>query len=192
MSTLKHTTTAARFGWFALSHFLISITTCAVFFFGAAPLSLLWSYDWSTALVPAVWTGMTVLALGSYFAVGAYIASTRRWSRPSCARERILAVLLPTLVAWCWEGIAIAGMSGDAAAPLSALAGFLLYAALSLATPSVVFIFFSFSCLHVGPWLDDWRFWVTAALAGLLPPLLFAAGSFWQSRRKRHSATTEK
>ncbi len=188
---MKHTTIAARFGWFALGHVLISITTCAVCFFGAAPLSLLWTFDWSACLVPVVWTGVTVLALGSYFAAGAYIAAAHGWSRPSCAREYILAVLLPALVAWCWEGAAIAGMSGQSFSALSALAGFLLYAALFLATPSVIFIFFSFAYLNTGLWLDDWGFWATAILAGFLPPLLFAAGSFWQSGRKKSAAAAE-
>ena len=46
---------------------------------------------------------------------------------------------------------------------------------------TVLFLFFCMGVLHVGMWLDDPGFWMMAALAGALPPLLFALGSFWQA-----------
>lgn len=179
----RPTTLAARFGWFALGHFLISIVLTALFVCVIGPLAAVvmdGAPEWTAS---ALLAGMTTLALGAYFLAEAYTASARRWTAPAKDAERFLAILLPTLVAWAWEGAAIAGMAGDFPL-LQALAGMLLYSALFLASPSVLFLFFCMGVLHVGMWLDDPGFWMMAALAGALPPLLFALGSFWQAGRR--------
>ena len=177
----KPTSLAARFGWFALGHFLISITLCALFVCVLGPVAaVVIAPEWAAA---ALLAGMTTLALGAYFIAGAYTAHSRRWTAPAGGRERALAVLLPALAAWAWEGTAIAGMASDGSPGLQALAGFLLYAALFLAAPSVLFLFFCVGILNVGLWLDEPGFWVMAFLAGFLPPLLFALGSFWRAGR---------
>ena len=202
----RPTTLATRFGWFALGHFLISIVLTALFVCVIGPLAAVvmdGAPEWTASALLAGMTtlalgayflagaytasallaGMTTLALGAYFLAGAYTASARRWTAPAKDAERFLAILLPTLVAWAWEGAAIAGMAGDFPL-LQALAGMLLYSALFLASPSVLFLFFCIGVLHVGMWLDDPGFWMMAALAGALPPLLFALGSFWQAGRR--------
>jgi len=175
MNEPARTTQAARFGWFAAGHFVWSLCVCAVSWVLMAVLA--------GSGVPAlpIWGGLTVFAVGGYFPAGVWVAARRRWTRPASRREAVLAVLLPVLVAWAWEGVGLAGMFfGDDLPTLAFLSGMLLYAACFLATPSVIFIFFYFLVFPV--WRDDWGFWVMVALAGLLPPLLFAAGSFWQAR----------
>ena len=130
----RPTTLAARFGWFALGHFLISIVLTALFVCVIGPLAAVvmdGAPEWTAS---ALLAGMTTLALGAYFLAGAYTASARRWTAPAKDAERFLAILLPTLVAWAWEGAAIAGMAGDFPL-LQALAGMLLYSALFLASP---------------------------------------------------------
>ena len=179
----KPTSLAARFGWFALGHFLISIILCALFVCIVGPVAAVMLDEHSGWAAPALLGGMTALALGAYFIAGACTASSRRWTAPSGGMERLLAVLLPALAAWAWEGTAIAGMASDGSPGLQALAGFLLYTALFLAAPSVLFIFFCVGVLNVGLWLDEPGFWVMAFLAGFLPPLLFALGSFWRAGR---------
>lgn len=176
MDEPKRTTQAARFGWFAAGHFLWSLCVCSVAWLLLAALA-------GCDVFPlALWSGLTVFVIGAYFPIGAWVAARRRWNRPASRRESVLAVLLPTLAAWTWEGVAIAGMFyGEAFPALVFLSGMLLYASLALATPSVIFIFFCFTCFNV--WGNDWEFWLMAALAGLLPPLLFAAGSFWRAGR---------
>lgn len=188
----KPTTLAARFGWFALGHFLISILLCALFVCIVGPVAAVVLDEHSGWAAPALLGGMTTLALGAYFAAGAYTASARRWTAPSKGSERLLAVLLPALVAWAWEGVAIAGMASHGSSGLQALAGMLLYAALFLATPSVLFLFFCAGVLHVGLWLDEPGFWIMAVLSGLLPPLLFALGSFWRAGQSpiQHAAAS--
>lgn len=177
----KRTTQAARFGWFAAGHFIWSVCVCSVAWLLLAALA-------GSDFPPLpLWAGLTVFVIGAYFPIGAWVAARRRWSRPASRREAVLAVLLPTLVAWTWEGVAIAGMFyGEVFPALTLLSGMLLYASLALATPSVIFIFFWFTCFN--PWRDDWNFWLMTALAGLLPPLLFAAGSFWRERRQGKTA----
>lgn len=179
----KPTTLAARFGWFALGHCLISVVVSALFVCAVGPVAAVALDGRSEWAASALLGGMTTLALGAYFIAGAYTASSRRWTPPAGGIERFLAVLLPALAAWAWEGTAIAGMASDGSPGLQALAGFLLYAALFLAAPSVLFLFFCVGILNVGLWLDEPGFWVMAFLAGFLPPLLFALGSFWQAGR---------
>ena len=172
-----HTSTAARFGWFAAGHFLLSICVCS-----AAWLLLLvtaqLSETWGKVLLGAA----AVLAVGAYFPVGAFTAARRRWTLPAARWDAALSVLLPTLVAWTWEGIVIFSILHADASFWASLAITLVYLALFLATPSVIFVFFCFIGLDLG-WQGNFSFWVIAVLAVLLPPLLFAAGSFWQAGR---------
>lgn len=175
------TSIPARFGWFAAGHLIVSLITCGVMFCIAFPLSAL-AEGVPSWLPLTIMTGSTVFAIGGYFIAGAYTAKARRWTPPSSKEDAVLAVLLPALVAWTWEGVAIAGMAGETAF-LQALAAFLLYIALFLAAPSVLFIFFCATILGAGMFFDDMSFWVMVVLAGFLPPLLFALGSFWQASR---------
>ncbi len=170
MGKRDETTQRERFCGFAAGHFLLSVVS------GAVGLGLLLS-----EIGPMVsGEGLIVLdavLLLAYAAVGAWTARRKSWTRPRTLRAAAGAVLAPALVAWCWEGIVLAGMVsgvellvfiGDGAMMLS----------MPLAFPSWLFVVLGMllGMEYKGGLL--W-FWTMAFLAGFLPPLLFFLGSLW-------------
>lgn len=172
------TTMLARFGRFAAGHFLLSICTNIVCLGLLALLVPLLQFGQEPA--PQAYIVLVVILMGAYFPVGAYTAARQGWTRPSGWLERILAVFLPALVAWAWEGLMIAGLFGSSGRVYTSLVMIFISLSFFLAFPSTFFVFFC--TLNSLTWpLGSWHFFLVAIMAGLLPPLLFAAGSFWQA-----------
>ena len=164
----KPTTTAQRFGGFAVAHLAYSLLSSPVFFllFSAEEEVLLW-------LVPL---GMMAL----YYPLGRLTAWLEEWTSPQTGRERILAVVWPTLVAWSWVCVvlvSLAGEWGDLLIPVFGLS-------VLLAAPSSLFTLVFFSGLSRAGMMVSLGF--TGLFAGILPPLFFALGSFRQASVKHN------
>lgn len=171
-----HTTQKERFGGFALAHLGLS-GLCALQWFGFFQMEMIGD----VALITA--------SLLAYFPLGMLVAWLGGWTSPFTNKERWRAVAYPTAMAWIWVGVVISALlSGNGPFFLLVFPTSMLFAA-----PSSVFI------LVTLPLWDRGELWgglaLVGLLAGVLPPLLFAWGSFCQAQwaekralKKRRSA----
>ena len=166
-----------RFGMFAAAHFLWSLLCCW-------PMLQLLDGKEVSALI-----GVSVMMFG-YFPLGWVVARCFRWPAPT-RKQSIIAVLAPTAVAWFWAGMAALGLYLDHVEIAVAFG----MPAFFLASPSLLFV------LAFMPWVAR-IFGATGAqagvfpllgwgifFAGLLPPLLFFAGSWLYSISKKTPET---
>ncbi len=176
----KPTTVSQRFNGFAVCHLAYSL------------LSLIPAFCVYMKVVEAPFLAVTlwllpVVLIALYFPMGMLAAWVSEWTPPRTLRERWLAIALPTLAAWLWVVfvlVCIVGEWGDL---------FMLVLALSflLAAPSSLFVvtLCGWSLLLGNSGLV--ALGVCGLIAGALPPLLFALGSFWQAERKQKKEDTE-
>ena len=174
----KPTSAATRFGGFAICHLCASllVTPCIILC-----ILLVWDvHEWS--VVPAV-VLVLFLMMGMYFPLGMLTAWIDNWTVPKTDRDRFLAVAQPTAVAWIWVVIVLGciQLEGEGTGEL-VLAVALI--SCGCAAPSSIFVLCSMGLLmphsHEGMLC---ALMLTGVLAGILPPLLFAWGSFWQAAR---------
>ncbi len=166
-----HTTLGARFLGFTVSHIVLSMVGVALVG------SVLGRF--SSGLLLLVAGSLLMLA---YFPLGAYAAAEGHWTCPT-DEEKLLAVLQPALVAWAWAGLVIFSLWGGVEALLIPA----FFISVIFASPSSGFVLL---CALFLPYDDSVSWWCFVAfLAGLLPPLLFALGSFWQSGRMERAGT---
>lgn len=167
-----HTTQQERFGGFALAHFGLSGLGFSLVWLGL-PAMVLGSAELSIgALIFLV--GAALLA---YFPMGMFAAWLGGWTSPFTDEERWRAVVYPTAAAWAWVGfVVIAWGTADEALLLLAF-----IVSITLAFPSSGFVIITMAL-----WENDYSNLESLALvgllAGVLPPLLFAWGSFCQAR----------
>ena len=166
-----------RFGWFALGHIVWSVL-CS-----APMLNLL-----DGEVIPAA-IGTAVMMLG-YLLVGWLVARFRRWPVPT-KRQSLIAVMLPTGIAWLWAGTTALTLSTE----VISVAAVLGLPAFWLASPSLLFI------MTFVPWLAEMLnmtgfvdtviplLGVGIFFSGLLPPLLFWVGSWLYSVSKKTPET---
>lgn len=163
---VPRTTLGDRFLGFTVSHIVLSMLGAALVYEVLGRFS-------SGGLLPFVAESLLILV---YFPLGAYAAFEGRWTCPT-DEEKLLAVLQPALVAWAWAGLVIFSPWGGAEVLLIPA----FFISVILASPSSGFVILCVLCL---PYRERLAWWCFAAfLAGFLPPLLFALGSFWQSGR---------
>ena len=152
-----HTTQQERFGGFALAHFGLS---------GAMWLG---SFCISWGLMAFV-----VASLLAYFPLGIFAAWLGGWTVPITLRERWQAVVYPTAAAWAWVGfVVIAWGTADEALLLLA---FIVSITLAFPSSGLVLV-----CAPL--WEHDGVLGLAliGLVAGVIPPLLFAWGSFCQA-----------
>lgn len=158
-----HTTQQERFGGFALAHLGLSCLSFPLFWLG------LFQMDLPGAVI---FVGASLLA---YFPLGVLAAWMGSWTIPLTGRERWQAVAYPTAVAWVWVGFVLLSLA-TAAGELLILAFFV---SLMLAAPSSALVLLTMPLWGSG---SSWGGLVPVGLlAGVLPPLLFAWGSFCQA-----------
>lgn len=153
-----HTTQEERFGGFALAHFGLS---------GGMWLGIFCIDRGLFAFV--------VPSLLAYFPLGVFAAWLGGWTAPITFRERWQAVAYPTAVAWAWVGFVI--LAVDTADETLLLLAFAL--SITLAAPSSGFVLITMIL-----WENEGTFGLAliGLVAGVIPPLLFAWGSFCQAR----------
>lgn len=174
------TTLSERFGGFAVYHFILVLLVDGLFWamavFGEPFAAVLYEIE---DIFP--WL-LAAFAMGIYFPAGMIAAKRRGWTCPKDSNELCLAILQPAAVAWGWAALVIFG----ACVPyMSFLLLVMFPVSMFLASPSSIFVlcFFDF-WLTAGSSLDvAMRLTFIGLLAGFLPPLLFALGSFWQPAR---------
>lgn len=168
----------ARFGWFALGHIVWSLIC-------SWPMSKL--LDAEFRITAGI--GTAVMMLG-YLIVGWLAARFCRWPVPT-KKQSFIAVVLPAGIAWLWAGSAAIALAAEEVA----VAAVLGLPAFGLASPSLLFVMtfvpwlaellsLTGSVDAVGPMLG-----VGIFFAGLLPPLLFFAGSRLYSVSKKTPET---
>lgn len=163
------TTVGQRFGGFAICHLTYSILLAVSF-----PV-------WIELCVSEVTLPLVGLCLmAAYFPLGYLTAYLEEWTVPQNSREKCMAVGYPVVVAWIWVTvvwITLFPESGD-------FLPVVVVISLFLAAPSSFFVlFFGLA----GNSVVD--FALVGLVAGFLPPLFFACGSFWQaSRREKKNA----
>ena len=165
-----HTTQEERFGGFALAHFGLSGLDFSLAWLGLPALVLGSSEPSIGALISLV--GAALLA---YFPLGMFAAWLGRWTAPFTAGGRGWAIAYPTAVAWTWVGfVVIAWGTADEALLLLA---FMVSITLAIPSSGLVLV-----CAPL--WENDGVLGLAliGLLAGVLPPLLFAWGSFCQAR----------
>lgn len=174
------TTLSERFNGFAVYHFILALLMDGLFWlmaiFGEPFAAVLYEIeDISPWLLAA-------FAMGIYLPAGMIAAKRRGWTCPRDGREICLAILQPAAVAWGWAALVIFEICVSNTGFLFLV---LFPVSMFLATPSSIFVlcFFDF-WMTAGSSLDvAMRLIFIGFLAGFLPPLLFALGSFWQSAR---------
>ena len=162
---------ASRFGGFAAGHFVVTAL--------CAPLLFL-----TPGLLGWVSTPLRALLLMAvcYLPAGWIVASLQGWGRPS-PREGLKAVLYPALFAW---GLAFGGWLLFCCSSLLSSIGFLmLMSTCFLAAPSFVLMLTALEQIaDITVWNAFGLIWYLCIfLAGLLPPLLFFAGSLLPKKR---------
>lgn len=176
------TTLSERFSGFANGHFSITFVVALFAYFGfficgAIVKDRLW--------INVIMIIATILSIGVYFPAGALTAKGGEWTVPK-EEDKILAVLQPAVAAWVWVAIVIFAVLTDG---LLALCVFFI--SMLFAAPSSIFVlcfsgFWASSGLY-GEGMVELLFLI-GLIAGFLPPLLFALGSFWQSARMEKKA----
>ncbi len=174
------TTLSERFSGFAAYHFILALLMDVLVWIMAL-----------TMLFPEIedtfpWL-LAAFVIGIYFPAGMIAAKRRGWTCPKDSDELCLAILQPAAVAWGWAALVIFEVC-------VLNTGFLFFVlfpvSMFLASPSSIFVlcFFDF-WMTAGSNLDiAMRLIFLGLLAGFLPPLLFALGSFWQSARMEKKA----
>ena len=167
-----HTTQQERFGSFALAHFGLSCLGFFLIWLGLPVLDLALG---SSELTFGVLIALVGAALLAYFPLGMFAAWLGRWTAPFTAGERWKAVAYPTAVAWAWVGFVVTawGTADDALLLLA------FTVSITLALPSSGLV------LMCAPlWEHDGVLGLAliGLMAGIIPPLLFAWGSFCQAR----------
>lgn len=130
---------------------------------------------------------LPVVLIALYFPLGVLTAWMSEWTPPQTAQEKRRAVLLPTLVAWSWVGVVLLSVVGDVGELLMSVFTISFF----FAAPSSLFTITYALCL---PWRGSGllaALGVWGMIAGFLPPLLFAAGSFWLSQRRQNKKEAE-
>ena len=178
----SYTPQRERFLGFTLGHFALSLLTVLLLWLGSALHRGKAFAQWVNAAIP-------LLATAAYLPVGYGISALRRWTPSNTKREKLLSIALPTAVAWGWVAVVLITMT----ARIEALVSIVFTLSLFLAAPS--------SLLVVGMLLScDWLLFADNGLAalglcgliaGFLPPLLFALGSFWQAERRKKKKKEE-
>lgn len=168
------TTTKERFKGFALYHvvysFLFLICFALVFPFFTTGI-----FTISSSLFYSVMPLFGILSMALYFPLGMRKAKQGHWTVPS-GKELCLAVLLPCLISVSW--VFLFPLSNEL---------FLFYFLISaiFAAPSSLFVIVAI----VLSLTSDLSVCIFAGLfAAVLPPLLFALGSFWQAKRQNFSS----
>ncbi|MDE6107908.1 MAG: hypothetical protein K2F83_04440, partial [Oscillospiraceae bacterium] len=184
----KPTSLWIRFKGFAAWHFGVSIMLSA---FLSIPLGTIFLSigmalkEWGIEINGTMlcWLlGLTMM--GMYYPMG-IMAAGSEWTYPKTWKEKVRAVMQPTMVAWFWVATVLA--------TLLLGSDFLLvefFISLFLAAPSSVVVLLSIRWWPFGSVVWDFVSLILIGLiSGFLPPLLFALGSFWQaSRRERKNA----
>lgn len=165
-----------RFGMFAVAHILWSVV-CSPFV-----LRLL-SGRIKTACITAA-----VMML-AYFLLGWLVAHFSHWPVPS-KNQSLWSISLPAGIAWLWAGsTALCLYSGGD--NLTGIAAILGLPAFLVASPSLLFVmafmgWVGASFYQNGIITNEAAVMAVAIfLAGLLPSLLFSAGSLWGSKRQK-------
>lgn len=167
--TAPCTSQRERFLGFATGHILLSLLTVGIL---PALLAIGDLPPWAAGLC-----GGGLMA--AYFPAGCLASFTEEWASPRSEKEKILAVLLPALVAWAWVGVVFLALFLEEEALFWAV--FVL--SMFLAAPSSLFSILAMIFLS-GPYAAGLGGLLAGGLlSGFLPPLLFALGSFWQSAR---------
>lgn len=171
----SYTPQRERFLGFALGHFLLSLLTVLLLWLGGALYRGEAFTQWVNAAIP-------LLAVAAYLPAGYGISALRKWTPANTKREKFLSFALPTAVAWGWVTVVLITMT----ARIEALVSVVFTLSLFLAAPSCLLVLgLLLSC--------DWLLFAENGLAalglcgliaGLLPPFLFALGSFWQTERR--------
>lgn len=167
------TTLKERFKGFALYHILYSLAFCA-FCTLISPLLAACLLSAGAYLLYSIVPLLCIVGMALYFPLGMRKAKRGRWSVPT-GKELCLAALLPCLISVPW--VLMLPLL------LEVLQLYLLISAV-LAAPSSLFVLF-FS-LTVNP-TSYLVFDLFALFAAVLPPLLFALGSFCQAKRQNFS-----
>lgn len=170
-----------RFCGFATYHFgvsaLISCVMLSGFFVILPPILDVVAGSRAGSLL----TALSMLLI--YIPLGMAAAGNREWIMPQTTKEKVLAVTQPTAVAWLWVGLVLLLMTLDGDAALNGLFIVFILSVL-LAAPSSLFVLVSIEWWGYGTRLERIpALALIGAMAGFLPPLFFAWGSFWQSAR---------
>lgn len=179
--------TLTRLGGFAAGQFALS-TLCYVVVW---TLLLLFA-----PLIPdsAVWlfVALSAATMVPYFHMGMVLSGAADWARVSTARQFFLSLASQTAIAWLWAGAVL--LCAFAQAP-EWPAALIFLATLRLACPSSLFVAFGSGwwpfCDLLGDTPGQWvGFLLLAALAGLLPPLLYNLGNLFMARQLEKRADT--
>ena len=103
------------------------------------------------------------------------MAWLEEWTPPQTKKEKYKTVMQPALVAWGWVLVVFFSIWIEAEELLLAV----FFISMIFAMPSSVFSLVVFATN--GEWS---ALLLGGILSGLLPPLLFALGSFWQGKRQ--------
>jgi len=166
-----------RFGMFAAAHIIWSLLC-------SWPMLQLLDGKEVSALI-----GTTVMMFG-YLPLGWLAARCFHWPLPT-KKQSIRAVLLPAGIAWLWAGMAALGLYTEELAIAAAFG----MPAFFLASPSLLFVltFMPWVARLIGEtgFLDEVFPLLGSGIffAGLLPPLLFFAGSWLYSVSKKTPET---
>lgn len=166
------TTLKERFKGFALYHILYSLAFCA-FCTLISPLLAACLFSAGAYFLYLIVPLLCIVGMALYFPLGMRKAKRGHWTVPS-GKELCLAVLLPCLISVPWALMfPVSSQEFSLYFPISA----------TFAAPSSLFVFLSFA---VSP--SSYPVFVFFALfAAVLPPLLFALGSFCQAKRQNFS-----
>lgn len=163
------TTLGRRFCGFAMAHICYDLLGVAVLWL--VLFTVLGNVDDMTVFtILAALFGSVSMVI--YFPLGLLAAWWGDWSVPT-AREKVWAVLQPCLISVSWAALTLWSLPHSGTNLLFTL---MLPVSMTLAAPSS---FFFACCLFV---CRSWN--LSALLAAVLPPLLFALGSFWQAERR--------
>lgn len=165
-----HTTQQERFGGFALAHFGLSGLGLSLIWLGVPALALGASELSFGALIALV--GAALLA---YFPLGMFAAWLGSWTAPFTDGERWRAVACPTAVAWAWVGFVV--IAWDTADEALLLLAFMVSITLAIPSSGLVLV-----CAPLWKNGGALGLALVGLAAGVLPPLLFAWGSFCQAR----------
>ncbi len=169
----KPITIAQRFGGFAATHIAYSLLCLLSLYLAGSGIGLVG--------LGLIWWMLPLTLVALYFPLGMLIAQLTKWTPPGTGRERRLAILLPTLVAWTWVCVVLVMVVGEWEEPFMAILAISFF----FAAPSSILV-----TILIGPLsqISDnliLSLGLSGLISGLLPPLLFALGSFWQAGRRK-------
>lgn len=167
------TSQSTRFRGFAVSHFVLSI-----FCLGGYWVLL---HTEAVESIPLWWL-ICCISMAAYFCAGLMTARAEGWSPPESREEKALAIFYATAVAWIWAAFVLFSLFDF----LPALVLVAVYGSFILATPSSLMVLLMVETLAETA-LGEWTMvcLVLAGLAaGIVPPTLFALGSFWGGEKK--------